>query len=264
MSFTSWQQKLRSALARDRNHQRGARRAAVRLACFEVLEDRNLLSTYTVNSLTDTGTGSGLTGDLRYCINQANANDQANSIVFDSTVFSTPQTITLSGTQLELQDTGGTQTITGPTAGVTISGGGNSRVFEVDTGVTASISGLTISGGAIGYDTSGGGLANYGTATLADCTVSGNSAYDVAGAAGVFNSGTANLTMTDCTVSGNHGYGGGGLANDGTATLTDCTVSDNSVTARRRWRVQLFQHGQADHDRLRRERQLRPTTAAAC
>ena len=62
-------------------------------------------------------------GDLRYCINQANANDQANTIVFDSTVFSTPQTITLCGSQLELSDTGGTQTITGPAAGVTISGG---------------------------------------------------------------------------------------------------------------------------------------------
>ena len=69
-------------------------------------------------------------------------------IVFDSTVFSTPQTITLAGSQLELEDTGGTQTITGPAAGVTISGGGNSRVFQLDDGVTASISGLTISGGS--------------------------------------------------------------------------------------------------------------------
>ena len=64
-------------------------------------------------------------------------------------MFSTPQTITLSGGQLELSDTGGTQTITGPLAGVTISGGGMSRVFDVDRGVTASLSGLTISGGSI-------------------------------------------------------------------------------------------------------------------
>ena len=63
-------------------------------------------------------------------------------------MFGTPQTITLSGGQLELKDTGGTQTITGPAAGVTISGGGISRVFQVDGGVTASLSGLTISGGS--------------------------------------------------------------------------------------------------------------------
>ena len=49
----------------------------------------------------------------------------------------------------------------------------------------------------------------------------------------MFNSGTANLTLTDCTVSGNSSGGGaregggGGLANYGTATLTGCTLSDN-------------------------------------
>ena len=142
------------------------------------------LTTFTVNSLGDAGIGSGDSGDLRYCINQANADDGANTIVFDPTVFSTPQTITLSGGQLELEDTGGTQTITGPAAGVTISGGGSSRVFQVDAGVTASISGLTISGGST-YTypgiANGGGLANYGTATLTDCTVSGNSAYGCGG-----------------------------------------------------------------------------------
>ena len=84
---------------------------------LEVLEGRVVLSTFTVNSLGDAGNGSNDAGDLRYCIDQANANDQANTIVFDSTLFSTPQTITLSGGQLELEDTGGTQTITGPTAG---------------------------------------------------------------------------------------------------------------------------------------------------
>ena len=158
-----------------------------------------------------TGTGSNDAGDLRYCINQANADDQANTIVFDSTVFSTPQTITLNGGQLELSDTSGTQTITGPAAGVTISGGGNSRVFQVDEGVTASISGLTISGGSMSTgDGDGGGLANYGTATLTDCTLSGNTASSAAG----------------CTTPTRHfmtapsaGADGGGVAVVRTATL---------------------------------------------
>ena len=47
-------------------------------------------------------------------------------------MFSTPQTITLAGTQLELSDTTGTVTITGPAAGVTVNGGGLSRVFQID------------------------------------------------------------------------------------------------------------------------------------
>ena len=116
---------------------------------LEVLEGRVVLSTFTVNSLGDAGSGSNDAGDLRYCINQANADDQANTIVFDPTVFGTPQTITLNSGQLELEDTGGTQTITGLAAGLTISGGGSTRVFQVDGDVTASFSGLTISGGAI-------------------------------------------------------------------------------------------------------------------
>ncbi len=186
------------------------------------------LTTFTVNTLGDALSGSGDSGDLRYCINEANADDGPNQIVFDPTVFNTPQTITLSLGQLELSDTGGTQTIIGPTAGVTISGGRNGRVFQIDDGVTASISGVTISDGTTGYPDSGAGLANYGTATLTGCTVSGNYAYiDFSGAAGVFNSAAANLTMTDCTVSANYGLGIGGLANNGTANLTDCTLSGN-------------------------------------
>ena len=89
-----------------------------------------------------------------------------SNITFDTTVFDTPQTITLTGTQLELSNTTGTETITGPAAGVTVSGGGLSRVFQVDAGVTASISGLTITGGTTAGN--GGGLYNNGGTTHAD------------------------------------------------------------------------------------------------
>ena len=62
-----------------------------RRPALEVLEGRALLATFTVNSFGDAGNGSSDAGDLRYCINQANANDQANTIVFDSTLFSAPK-----------------------------------------------------------------------------------------------------------------------------------------------------------------------------
>ena len=38
---------------------------------LEALEDRWVPSTFTVNSIGDTGTGTGVTGDLRYCLTQA-------------------------------------------------------------------------------------------------------------------------------------------------------------------------------------------------
>ena len=140
---------------------------------LEVLEDRWVPSTIVVNNPTDTPVAGQI--DLRQAIAQANTTGGAETITFDKTVFNTPQTITLSGTQLELSDTTGTETITGPKAGVTVNGGGLSRVFQVDAGVTASISGLTITGG--NARSHGGGLANYGgTTTLTNCTVSGNSA----------------------------------------------------------------------------------------
>ena len=116
------------------------------------------------------------------------------------------------------------QTITGPAAGVTLSGNESSRVLEIESNVTAMISGLTISGGAT--TANGGGLSNAGTVTLSDCTISGNSAF---AGGGIYNTGTANFS--DSTISGNVGAGSaGGLLNQGTANLTDCTISGNSAS----------------------------------
>ena len=77
-----------------------------------------------------------------------------------------------------------------------------------------------------------------GTATLTNCTVSGNSA-GYGGGGGLYNNG-GTATLTNCTVSGNSAAdGGGGCINAvGTTTLTNCTVSGNSASARRRRRGQ--------------------------
>src|SRR5262249_35748914 len=105
MTTRSWIRKLFTRPA-----PRPIRRAPhrTRLA-LEMLEDRWVPSTFTVNSTADLGTGSGMAGDLRYCLTQANSSSGANAIVFDPTVFATPQTITLSGTQLDLSYTTGTE-----------------------------------------------------------------------------------------------------------------------------------------------------------
>ena len=183
-------------------------------------------STLVVNTTTDAGYGLlSPPGELslRQAVGLADFLGGTQTITFDSTAFATTQTITLTGGPLELSDPGGLETITGPAAGVTIDAGGASRVFQVDSGVTATLAGLTLTGGSAGH---GGGLVNLGTITLTDCTISGNSAAD---GGGVYNYLTA--TLTDCTVSGNsasHGLGGG-LWSFGTTTLTDCTISGNSA-----------------------------------
>jgi parallel beta-helix repeat protein len=192
-----------------------------------MLEDRRLLSTFTVMNTNSSGSGS-----LAQAIADANGDDQANTIEFSPTAFTTPRTITLGGSELELSDTVGLQTITGPAAGVTINGANQSRVFQVGNGVTATLSGLTLTGGNVGLGKSGGGLYNEGTTTVTDCTISGNSSSGGGGLGngGVYNDGKGNMTVTDCTISGNSALSaGGGLDNIGSANmiLTDCTISGN-------------------------------------
>lgn len=69
-----------------------------------------------------------------------------------------------------------------------------------------------------------GGVQNYGSADLVDDTFSGNTGAD---ACVLFNTGTA--TLTDCTMTGNStGFGSGGLYNEGTLKMYGGTISSNS------------------------------------
>ena len=192
----------------------------------EELEDRWVPNSYVVNSTADTGSGSGLDGDLLYCITQANASGGANTITFDPTVFAAPQTITVSSV-LDLTNKTGVQTITGPTAGVSVSGGGASGVFEVAALVRASISGLTIEDGNGGE--LGGGVDDLGNLTLTNCSVSYNYA-EFGGGISTYPDGK--VTLTNCTVTGNSALESGGAIYDGvggTATVSGSTISNNSA-----------------------------------
>ncbi|MFT3883245.1 MAG: right-handed parallel beta-helix repeat-containing protein [Gemmatales bacterium] len=67
---------------------------------LEALEDRTVPTTYTVNSFADNNAGSGTVGDLRYVINQANANNDGttDTIQFsDITLTSNQHTIFVGG-----------------------------------------------------------------------------------------------------------------------------------------------------------------------
>ena len=81
---------------------------------------------------------------------------------------------------------------------------------------TASISGLTMSGGKGDDFASGGGVLSLGAVTLTDCTVSGNSAAFGGGVFGQY----ATVTLTRCTVSDNTAETQSGVfVFGGTATL---------------------------------------------
>ncbi len=95
----------------------------------------SLVSVYTVNSTSGAISGSGTSGTLPYVMFLANANANPGTdgaeIQFDSSVFSSPQTITL-GATLVLSEKFGPEVIDGPGAGlVTVSGGGTVGVFQI-------------------------------------------------------------------------------------------------------------------------------------
>ena len=172
--------------------------------------------------------GDQSAGSLHWAVTQANQVAGAATISFDPTLFSTPQTITLTGSQLELSNTTGVETILAPAAPLTISGGGLSRVFQIDQSVSASLSGLIITAGWAG---SGGGILDLGNLTLNSSTISNSIAGSNGGGLFVGN-GTSSATLTDCIISGNAshgGYGGGGIYSQGTTVLTDCTINANTA-----------------------------------
>jgi hypothetical protein len=118
--------------------------------------------------------------------------------------------------------------------GLQINGNGSVQIFNVASNITVFLNSLTITNGNYTNENSffgGGGILNYGTLTLTNCTLSGNSADHVGGqGGGIENDGT--MTLNQCTLSGNSaGYDGGGIDNDygGTATLNQCTLSGNSA-----------------------------------
>ena len=102
-----------------------------------------------------------------------------------------PRTIILGGSPLELSNPVGTASITGPKAGLTISGGGLSGVFQVDA------EGHRLDLGPDDHRRQGrrygGGVLNDGTATLTNCTVSGNTATGTGGGVASY-SGTTSLS----------------------------------------------------------------------
>ena len=115
------------------------------------LEGRVLLAAtaFTVNAITDTGAGSGTTGDLLYCITQANDNPNTDGSViqFDPTLFGSPQSIAPAARWRFPNGRPGDDRRTWRMNLVMVSGNNAVQVFAIGDGVVANISGLAISYG---------------------------------------------------------------------------------------------------------------------
>jgi hypothetical protein len=190
-------------------------------------------ATLTVNNTADAGgTCPGADCTLRQAIATAGAGD---TITFSLAANST---VTLTSGELLINKT---LTISGPgpnALSVMRSAGATGfRLFDIGSGVTATISGLTISNGVLNGTANnhqGGGIFNAGTLTITNCTISGNSTQQTSpgnSGGGIFNGGT--LTITNSTISGNTSNsatdGGGGIHNKGTLMVTNSTISGNST-----------------------------------
>jgi hypothetical protein len=112
-------------------------------------------------------------------------------------------------------------TLSGPPAGGEVN---LDPVVRIEAQVSASISGLTITGGDI--ETSGGGVQNFGDLTLTRSAVVGNSAIFDGGS--VYNVGS--LAISNSTIEGVAGHNlGGGIFNSGALTISKSSVSGRAL-----------------------------------
>jgi hypothetical protein len=218
-----------------------------------------------VNAATSCLTAGGTT-TLRSAIQRTNNAGGTDTIFFN---LPNPTTITLTNGVIPITNTPAqTLTITGaatPSA-IVIDGNNNSGSFNIATGATVNISGVTIQHGKAG---NGGAIDNSGTLTITNSVLTNNAT--TANGAGIENrsgiltlvdtavtnntitasgsgfvgagirsyneSGPATVNLTRVTISGNNitgtNAGGGGidLENAGTYNFTNVTISGNSATA---------------------------------
>lgn len=203
---------------------RRRRRPPSIVPALEALEERALLSTYTVVNLDDAGAGS-----LRQAVEEANANIGADAIEFAGGLKGT---IGLSSGELAITDD---LTIDGPGAKkLTVTGSNLSRIFNISGSETdVAISGLSIADGrAAGAEALGGGILNNGAVlAITDVTLTNNRAIgDVtaqprAGGGAIANIFGATLHVADSTFTDNESFAqrrsvGGAILNDAQSTLT--------------------------------------------
>ncbi|MEH2111399.1 beta strand repeat-containing protein [Nostoc sp.] len=197
------------------------------------------MSTFTVTDTNNSGAGS-----LRQAVLNANALSGKDIINFGG-LFSDglAHTISLTGSGLSITDN---LTIEGTNPSkLIIKDDSADRVFDIKSGVTAAINGLTITNTYNGYNGTpgGGGIYNEGTLTLSNSIITGNTAYSnaidfygntISAGGGIYNTGS--LTVNYSTISNNlagdvlsANGDGGGIYNTGSLTVNYSNITGNTT-----------------------------------
>ena len=178
-----------------------------------------------------TNTNNNGVGSLRQAIADANATTTNDEIRF-STLFDTPQTISLTSGELVIANSG-SLIINGTGADkLTISGNNQSRIFSINAGTNVSLSKIAIADGNVANG-SGGGILNTGVLVIDNSIVRNNKAIQSGNGGGIYNTNDSTLTLTNSTIHNNSAIDGGGVGNgfNGTLSINNSTISQNTASA---------------------------------
>jgi parallel beta-helix repeat protein len=111
---------------------------------------------------------------------------------------------------------------------LTINAQGNSRVFEIANGATATLSDIRITGGSAA---GGGGIRSAGALTIIRVQIDGNTATGSTNGGGIHQDAGAgtSLTIIDSTIASNAAFVGGGVSSGAPTTIKNSTVSSNTA-----------------------------------
>ncbi len=170
-----------------------------------------------VDTLDDAGPGS-----LRAAIESANSEPGAQVIVFDPSVHG--GAIVLQSSLPEITDD---IEIIGPGAELlSIDGNNSHQIISISAGVTAILSGLTLTQGS--DQLGGGAIVNEGELTLSAATLIGNKAEF--GGGGAIDNVFGTLTLINSVLADNEANFGGALSNfEGSVLIINSTLTGNSA-----------------------------------
>jgi hypothetical protein len=207
-----------------------------------MLEDRVVLSTFTVTSSADDVTQNHT---LRYAV----ANAQSGDTILLTAAIKDPIVLTHGELVVSQNVTIAAPSTNRPTnkdVGIVISGDGTSRVFEVAAGATVTLENLILTQGngvadnPVGifdyYDYQGGAILNLGTLTVIGSTFGSNEVGTYNGDLFGLSVGGAienlgNLTVNNSTFVSNVAWVGGAIENNGTLAVSNSVFEDNSATS---------------------------------
>ncbi|MBI5450308.1 MAG: CSLREA domain-containing protein [Gammaproteobacteria bacterium] len=203
--------------------------------------------TYTVNDTADavdTSPGDGLcntgtnTCSLRAAIQEANTWPGADTITIPAGSY----TLTISGNDnvaaagdldiiesVEIHGAGASSTIIDGNA--VNDPAGASRIFDIFTGTTVTLSGVTLQNGKVNVDGGGGAVYNRGaTLSIQDCVLKDNlSTLAQEGGGAIANWGT--LAISHSTISSNTATNGGAISQSAGSSIIDTTTIDGNSSS---------------------------------